>query len=120
VRLKAVTKWKTRHGTVRRIKLFEMYRNVLGRCRGVKRDGTGWPRWAGLECEFLTWQEFRAFALKNGYSKTNNSIDRIDPSRGYTYDNVRFIPQRENSSRRRDPVMKAPPPIEEDPWFQEE
>lgn len=43
---------------------------------------------------------FMIWALKNGY-RNDLSIDRIDPEKGYSPDNCRWIPKSENSKRAR-------------------
>ena len=53
----------------------------------------------GLELGWSTFAEFRAWALANGFTKTNNSPDRQDVSLGYVPGNVRFVPPAENVIR---------------------
>lgn len=69
-----------------------MRSRVQGRC-------TDCPHlYEGLPIEWKTFAEFREFAIKNGFRK-NTSPDRKDPTKGYTADNVQFIPFSENYSR---------------------
>jgi len=57
----------------------------------------------------LTINEFKEFCLKTGYisskgiTKDSMTIDRIDPSKGYTKDNIRAITKSENSWRHHHP-----------------
>ena len=53
----------------------------------------------------LTREEYEAFALKSGYAMYKGrgayflSIDRKDPAKGYSADNIRAITKRANSAR---------------------
>ena len=53
----------------------------------------------GLELGWQTFEEFRAWALANGFDKANNSPDRQDVALGYVPGNVRFVPPYENTVR---------------------
>lgn len=97
MRLRTVTTWTPRRGKRRRIRLFEAYRNMLGRVRGVKYGQGGHRLWQGLPVEFASWPEFRSWALQAGYCKARSSLDRIDPDRGYLKDNLRWVSRADNS-----------------------
>lgn len=87
--------------------LVRTYRNMKSRCAGiVKRKA---HLYAGLEIltkeDFYSWS-LRDSAFKNllceykesGFDfKKAPSIDRIDPSKGYTIENIRWISHSENS-----------------------
>lgn len=102
--IRSTTSYKTRAGKVRRIRLFEAWRNMLGRTRGVKHAGNGKRAWVGLPVCFADWAEFRTWALANGYGTRTpsggkrNSLDRIDPDKGYCPENLRWVTVSENTS----------------------
>lgn len=56
-----------------------------------------YPQWAGLA--LLPRDEFIAWAIRNPPPREmwQPSVDRIDPSRGYTLDNIRWLEARQNS-----------------------
>lgn len=91
MKLKAITNYTTAAGKVRRIRLFGSYRNMLGRISGRLHAGNGQRPWKGLECGFTDWAHFRDWALANGYSKSFNSLDRINPEIGYLPTNCRWL-----------------------------
>lgn len=96
--VRSLTEWTRANGKRRRIRLYEAYRNMLGRTRGVKHAGNGKRAWAGLPVCFKGWHEFRSWALANGYSRARNSLDRIDPDHGYCPDNLRWVSVAQNTS----------------------
>jgi hypothetical protein len=71
--------------------------NMKNRVAGICKDGSGNPTWKGLTIQWKSWAEFRAWSLANGFSRTNNSLDRERPSEGYGPNNCRWIPALENS-----------------------
>ena len=89
-------KWKTRDGRTRTVRLFKAWKNMTSRVRGVNHDGRGNRRWAGLAIEFDSWPNFREWALRNGYSKTHCSLDRIDSTKGYSPSNCRWVTKADN------------------------
>lgn len=91
VKLKARTKWWTRDGQQRYIRLYAAYRNMHGRCNGWTSAGSGAQPWKGLPVEFYDWIHFRDWSIKNGYSKINCSLDRRDARFGYSPTNCRWI-----------------------------
>lgn len=99
-RLKLRT-WKPRSGERRIVRLYTSWRNMLQRVAGTTNAGCGRNYWEGLEIEWKTFEEFRVWALEWGYSKQFCSLDRIDPEKGYTRENCRWLPVIENSARRR-------------------
>lgn len=105
--LRSKTAWRTKSGRVRVIRLYRSYKNMIGRVRGWNYDGTGNKRWLGLKCDFYTFTEFRAWALRNGYSLERNSLDRLDPSLGYSPRNCQWITRGENSQRVHGTYRKA-------------
>ena len=93
---------KTKHG-----KLMRSYRNMLSRVRGIQ-----WRKahlYEGKEIlskdEFYLWAsnsaEFHVLYeewVQSGYDrKLAPSVDRIDTSKGYTVDNMRWLTHSENS-----------------------
>lgn len=69
------------------------------RVAGVKRTGNGKSVWAGLPIEWQTFEEFRAWALAHGYSRTRCSLDRERTAEGYGPGNCRWLTVRQNSHR---------------------
>ena len=101
MKLRSCTEYRTQSGKRRRIRLYESWRNMIGRTRGGKSRYASQGLWQGLPIDWPNWQAFRDWALANGYSKTRCSLDRIDPSRGYTQSNCRWLTVAENSQHMR-------------------
>lgn len=87
--------------------LMRSYRNMQSRVEGIQKNGS----WTGQEllarADFYEWglnspdfqRLFEAYE-ESGYDrKLAPSPDRIDPSRGYTLDNMRWLTHSENSAR---------------------
>lgn len=87
--------------------LMRSYRNMQSRVEGIQKAGS----WGGKELlprdEFYEWalssdrfEELFAAYEESGYDrKLAPSPDRIDPDRGYTLDNMRWLTHSENSGR---------------------
>jgi len=87
--------------------LMRTYRNMESRVRGIQKKK--FHLYVGKELlsreDFYAWSlnQFRFWDLfnewvENGYDrKLTPSIDRIDSSRGYTLDNMRWLTHSENS-----------------------
>lgn len=90
--------WWTKDGKKRRIRLYGAWRNMQYRVTGVIVGPDGVAYWLGLDIHepWLDFLTFRAWALANGYSARNNSLDRINPDDGYLPHNCRWIPKTEN------------------------
>jgi hypothetical protein len=88
MKLRATQAWTTATGKRRRIRLFESYCNMRGRCRGGKSIDAG--KYWNAGCEFKDWEQFRAWALSSGYGK-GLQLDRIDGSKPYSPDNCQWI-----------------------------
>jgi hypothetical protein len=108
MRLKATTKWKTRSGKYRRIRLYQAWQNLNGRVSGRLYAGNGARPWMGKPVDWLTWHEFRAWALANGYNGTQCSLDRIRKSLGYGPDNCRWVTREMNSWLQHHPIGPDP------------
>ena len=93
-----VTEWRTRDGKLRRIRLYKAYMNMRERVAGIQ-GSNGVARWKGLHIGFINFAHFRHWALGAGYSRVNCSLDRIDSSKGYVEDNLRWVPICVNSGR---------------------
>lgn len=75
-----------------------LYRRWQDMKQRAKGRATRSPHlYEGLDVFWETFDEFRTWALANGFSKVNSSPDRIDAGRGYTPDNVRFVPPYKNT-----------------------
>lgn len=85
----------------------------------VKGQATKCPHlYEGLQIAWTSYREFRAWAIKHGFSKKNCSPDRTDTMRGYVPGNVVFVPKRDNALRAlfaySDEAVRGPePPIED-------
>lgn len=87
-------------GRKRKTQLYRRWCDMRGRARGY---GTKCPwLYEGVEIEWPTFAEFRAWALEHGFRK-DTSLDRRDPTRGYTADNVRFVSVKRNNGFTRTP-----------------
>lgn len=100
--------------------LYVRWRDLRSRVHG-RASRCPWI-FEGLPLGFADFGEFRAFAIANGFSKTNNSPDRIDPRLGYIPGNIRFVPPARNfgASRGRtyydqsDEAVRGPEPPSDD------
>lgn len=95
--LRSVTEYRV-SGRRRRIRLYEAWRNMIGRTHGGKSRRRG--LWRGLCVGFKDWPEFRAWALTHGYSKKCNSLDRKNTGKGYFPDNLRWVTVADNTANR--------------------
>ena len=95
--------------------LVRTYRNMLSRVKGILKKKA--HLYEGLE--ILDKDEFYDWSLKSNYSdllkaykdseydmKLAPSIDRRDPLKGYTLENIRWITHSENSSNTRHKKIK--------------
>jgi len=105
--LRSVTRWTTRSGKRRSVRLYRAWESMQNRVAGRARAGNGSCPWRGLPVAWKTWPEFRAWALSAGYSKARNSLDRIDSRKGYGPDNCRWTTVAENTAYAR--VMRNDP-----------
>lgn len=97
--LRSITTWRTRTGKRRLIRLFKSWRNMNDRIGGhIKSGRGGQPIWAGLECDFSDWADFRAWALAHGYCRVRCSLDRESSFRGYVRTNLRWVTPLQNST----------------------
>jgi hypothetical protein len=71
--------------------------NMLDRIAGRNHAGNGATPWKGLENGFRDFAHFRTWALKNGYSKLNCSLDRVQEHLGYIPSNLRFVTRADNT-----------------------
>lgn len=88
MKVRSFTRWTTRDGKVRRIRLFEAWRNMLGRCKGGKSTDAGKYWNAGYE--FGGWEHFRAWAIHAGYRK-GVQLDRIRGHLPYSPTNCQWL-----------------------------
>lgn len=99
----------TKHGGTNE-KLFRMWSRMRDRCNSPNSDHARWYHDKGIRVcdEWNDYATFREWAYANGYSdppegqpfKDRISIDRIDPQKGYSPDNCRFVSVSENSKLR--------------------
>ena len=92
----------TKHGEShdRRTRLYTIWCGMRQRCTNPNRQAYALYGGKGVTvCE--DWNEYSSFkdwAMKNGYAD-NLSIDRINPEKGYSPDNCRWITPSENTAR---------------------
>lgn len=89
--------WTTRSGKRRVIRLYGAWRNLLARTRGSAKAGNGRNYWAGKRVEWKNFKEFRAWAIKRGYSRERCSLDRRNAKCGYTDGNCRWLTVAQNT-----------------------
>lgn len=105
--LKAITK----HGDCRRgnwARLYRIWANMNTRCTNPNTAEFSSYGGKGIRNEFESYEAFKEWAYANGYydqpegtpSAEMLSIDRIDPAKGYSPENCRWISISENSRRR--------------------
>ena len=98
MKLRTLRTYRCRSGK-RFVRLYRAWGNMRGRASGRICNGSGNPTWAGMQVEWQTFDEFRTWALANGYSKLRCSLDRRHPDEGYTSKNCRWLTVYENSMR---------------------
>lgn len=92
-------------------RLFSVWQHMRERCNDAHGDHARWYHDRGIRvCD--EWESdfsaFREWALRNGYREQPKdtplrerlSIDRIDPTKGYSPENCQWITVSENSNRR--------------------
>ena len=72
-------------------RLYRIYRHIQERCYSPNCKEFKWYGARGIECEFESYEDFKEFALANGYSD-ELTVERIDVNGNYSRDNVTFIP----------------------------
>lgn len=83
--------------------LYLRYRDMRSRAhgRGTKTPWIYPPGWP-----WKSFAEFRQWALASGFTKTNNSPDRINSDAAYSRSNVRWITPDANTKSRRHAVQR--------------
>lgn len=88
-------------------RLYHVWCDIKGRCNNPNRDNYERYGEKGIKmCDEWSgsFEEFRKWAFENGYKDDSTgkelSIDRIDPSKGYSPDNCQWISLSENVTRR--------------------
>lgn len=75
--------------------LYRRWRDMQSRCKG-QATRSPWI-YEGKALGWDSFREFRAWAIKNGFTKERNSPERIDNRVGYIPSNVVFIPPGDQS-----------------------
>lgn len=99
MKVRSTTEWTMRSGKRRVVRLYKAWRNIKGRVQGHNVNGQGVAAWEGLENEFSSWQHFREWSLANGFSRRNNSCDRIRSTEPYSPNNCQWISVADNTRR---------------------
>jgi hypothetical protein len=97
-----LTRWRTRNGRRRNIRLYKSWNNLNARLAGSNVAGNGSRPWKGLPNAFESWPAFRSWAVANGYSKARCSLDRKDASQGYGPENCQWLTVAENTKKMND------------------
>lgn len=94
---------KKTHGETKS-RLYRTYAHIKERCRNPNCKEYKWYGARGIECKFNSYEEFRDFALANGY---NDSLtcERIDVNGNYEPGNITFIPAWLQARNRTSSVM---------------
>lgn len=83
---------KGTHGASK-TRLFRTYIHIRERCEKPYCKEYKWYGARGIKCVFKTFEEFRDYALANGYHD-DLTVERIDVNGDYAPGNITFIPQR--------------------------
>lgn len=94
---------KGTHGDTK-TRLYRIYRHILERCESPSCNEFKWYGARGIECEFKDYEDFRDFALSNGYTD-DLTVERIDVNGNYSRENVTFIPLQLQARNTRSNVM---------------
>lgn len=83
-----------------RTRLYTIWCGMRQRCTNPNREAYKLYGGKGVTIckEWQDYQNFKEWAIASGYSD-DLSIDRIDPSKGYSSDNCRWITPSENTAR---------------------
>lgn len=91
-------------------RLYAIWQGMRERCTGNDKDHAKYYRDKGIRVckEWESFETFREWSIEHGYQeqdadtplKDRMSIDRIDPTKGYSPDNCQWITFSENSLRR--------------------
>lgn len=81
-------------------KLYRVYYAMLGRCNDPKCKVYHYYGGRGIKCLFSNFEEFRDWALANGY-EDGLTIDRINNDGNYEPNNCRWVPMSVNHENRR-------------------
>lgn len=92
-------------------RLYRMYRTMFGRC--TNPNAHEYENYGGrgiTVCdEWSDFAPFREWALANGYDENAKrgqcTLDRIDPNKGYSPDNCRFVNMKTQQRNRRNNVL---------------
>jgi len=91
------------HGDTK-TRLYRIYRHILERCESPSCKEFKWYGARGIECEFRDYEDFRDFALSNGYTD-DLTVERVDVNGNYSRENVVFIPLQLQARNTRRNVM---------------
>lgn len=75
-------------------RLYSVYAGILSRCNNPKRVKYKNYGGRGIKCEFLSYLDFKHWALSNGYNDTL-TIERINVNGNYSKDNCKWIPAKD-------------------------
>lgn len=94
---------KNTHGETK-TRLYRTYAHIKERCRNPNCKEYKWYGAKGIECKFDSFEDFRDFALANGYND-DLTCERIDVNGNYEPGNITFIPAWMQARNRTSSVM---------------
>lgn len=100
---KLIVRSKGTHGETK-TRLYRIYHHILDRCNNPNCKEYKWYGGRGIKCEFKSYEEFRDYALNNGYTDYL-TVERIDVNGNYSPDNITFIPLQLQARNTRSNVM---------------
>lgn len=112
--LRTTRTYRCRSGK-RWVRLYRAWLNMHNRVKGLIRSGNGEAIWQGkpIAPEWAEFDNFRAWALAAGFSRTRCSLDRKRTAEGYGPGNCRWLTVRQNNmlALRPDPFDMGGTPI---------
>lgn len=81
-------------------RLYRIYHHIVERCSKPYCREYKWYGARGIKCEFKSYDEFKKFAIENGYND-ELTVERIDVNGNYSPSNVTFVTQKQQARNTR-------------------